>query len=491
MNNNVRVRIAPSPTGNLHLGTARAALFNYLFAKTSGGKFILRIEDTDKQRSKPEFEKDIIDSMKWLGLEWDEGPDVGGKFAPYRQSERLSTYEKYIDQLLEEGNAYYCFCSSEDLEKERSLAEKAKKAYIYSGKCREISLSQARTRIQKGEKATVRFKTNSKKIIFQDLIRGEISVESATLGDFVIVKSDHIPLFLLASVIDDIQMQISHVIRGEDHISNTPKQILILEALGLNPPMYGHLPLIVNPDKSKLSKRKNPTSIKYDYIDKGYLSDALINFMAFLGWNPKDEREFFTLSELEAIWKIENVGKSPAVFDLKKLDFINGHYLRKLTQEELSGQILKILERTNSPILNLVKRDLDYFQKACALIQEKIKVVSEAEENLKPFYTEIVLDYEVIFEKGLDKIKAPVIFKEMIEKLSQEKDYSRERIEIILRSTASSFGQKDGSLLWAVRYVLTGQKASPGAFEMICALGPTKTLERLQKGLNLISKSKI
>ena len=305
----VRVRIAPSPTGNFHFGTARTALFNFLFAKKEGGKFILRIEDTDLERSDEKYTKDIIEQLQWLGIQWDEGP--------YRQSERLSIYEKYLKQLLDQGNAYYCFCTEEQLEQQREEDKNKGVTPIYHGTCRSVSAEEVTRRHETGERSVIRSRVPdlTGSIKFHDLIRGDVAFDAALIGDTVIAKDVRTPLYNFAVVVDDYEMKISHVIRGEDHISNTPKQIMLQQALGFSQPQYAHLPLILNPDRTKMSKRAGPTAIA-EYRQLGYLPEALINFMAFLGWNPKTEQDFFSLDELVKAFSLEGVGKGGAVFNI-------------------------------------------------------------------------------------------------------------------------------------------------------------------------------
>src|SRR3989344_795641 len=316
----IRVRIAPSPTGLLHIGTARTALFNRLFAKKNGGKFILRIEDTDKERSKPEYEKDILEGLKWLGLEWDEF---------YKQSERTEIYEKYLKNLLDEGKAYWCFCGKEELERKKEIMQKDGRTPKYGGKCREIASETAEIRRQGGEPAVIRFKMSEEIVKFSDLIRGEVEFNSALFGDIVIAKNLDTPLYNFSAVLDDGLMKISHIIRGEDHIANTPRQILIQNALGFERPIYVHLPLILNPDRSKLSKRFNETSLN-EYRKRGYLPEAIANFMALLGWHPEGDREVFSLSELAEKFEMEKVQKGGAIFNEEKLNWFNGEYIKGL-----------------------------------------------------------------------------------------------------------------------------------------------------------------
>ena len=329
----VRTRFAPAPTGLLHLGGARTALFNYLFAKKYQGAFVLRIEDTDIERSKPEYEKDIIESLKWLGIEWNEF---------YRQSERQKIYAQYLKKLLEEDKAYYCFCSEEELEAQRQYQLSIGEAPRYSGKCAGLSPEEVEKFKADGKPAVIRFRVPAKKIEFNDLIRGKLEFDTSLFGDFVIAKNLTSPLYNFACVVDDFEMKISHVIRGEEHISNTPKQILLQEALNFPSPQYAHLPMILAPEKTKLSKRHGAMGIS-EFKKEGYLPEALVNFIAFLGWNPGGEREIYSMSSLIKEFSLEKVQKSPAVFNIKRLNFLNGFYIRQKSVEKLTELCLPYL----------------------------------------------------------------------------------------------------------------------------------------------------
>src|SRR5574344_2116729 len=334
----VRGRIAPSPSGNLHVGTARTALFNYLFAKKNNGKFILRIEDTDAERTSQEYIANIFDSLKALGLNWDEGPDVGGPYGPYTQSQRFDIYPKYVQKLLDAGFAYECFCTPEELEQEKEEAAKAKKPYVYTKKCENLRAEgrkpEIRFNISKAQKAF----HDSSILKFDDLVKGELHMDTDLLGDFVIQKSNGAPTYNFAVVIDDALMKITHVIRGEDHISNTFKQILIFEALGEEVPQFGHLGMILAPDRSKLSKRHGATAVS-DFVEKGYLTEALINFIALLGWAPSDGEEIKTVDEIAADFRINEVSSSNSIFEYDKLNWMNGQYINKMDIKKLTELI--------------------------------------------------------------------------------------------------------------------------------------------------------
>ena len=452
----VRVRLAPSPTGLFHIGNVRTVLFNYLFAKKNKGKIILRIEDTDIERSEEKYEKDIIKSLKWLGLEWDEGP--------IKQSERTEIYEKYIKKLLNSGDAFWCDHTKEELEKEKKEQIEKKEAP------RHIC-----NRKGKAKSGIIRFRCPDKKIVFNDLIKGKLEFNGKLLGDIGIAKNEKTPLYNLAVVIDDAEMKISHVIRGEDHISNTPKQLLIFEALGFNPPQYAHNSLTLGSDKSKLSKRHGATAIK-DYIEMGYLPEALINFMVFLGWHPGNEREIFSLKELEQEFSLEKMNKSNAIFNLEKLDWFNAYYIKKMDLDKLTKLCIPYLEKDT---------DFDYARKIIALEQERIKKLSEIGEITKFFFTnELKYDSDLLIWKkmSLKEVKNNL---ELLEKeLSEIVDFSQKALQDILMPLTEKHGT--GELLWLLRAALTGQKASPGPFEIMEVLGKEKTLKRIRDAIEKV-----
>lgn len=463
----VRTRFAPSPTGNLHIGSARTALFNYLFAKQQKGKFILRIEDTDKERSKKKFEQDIVENLKWLGLDEDEF---------YRQSERLNIYESYIKKLLEENKAYYCFCSKEELEAMRQEQMSRGEAPKYNGKCSKLSEKEVEKRLANREKSVIRFKMPQKKVKFNDLIRGQVEFDSGLIGDIVIAKDLKTPLYNFAVIIDDFEMKITYIIRGEDLLPNTPKQIIMREALGFNEVEYAHLPLILGPDKSKLSKRHGATSLK-EYAKEGYLPETIINFLAFLGWNPGDEREIFSLTSLEKEFSLEKIQKSGAVFNIKRLEYLNGFYIRHKPLEELTQLCLAYLP----------KGDVGYINGIVFAYQERLKKLSEITE-LTDFFFKDKLDYEkdLLKWKDMNDNDVKLSIDKSIDILSKinEADWKREKIEKELLKEAENSpasGRGRGELLWPLRVALTGKKTSAPPFEIAEILGKEKTLKRLKE----------
>lgn len=475
--NSVRVRIAPSPTGAFHIGTARTALFNFLFAKKVAGTFVLRIEDTDKERSKEEFTKDAIDCLLWLGIGWDEGPQVGGPFGPYCQSERGEIYHKYLDQLLSSGKAYKCYCTPEELDAERQAQQKKGLAPKYAGTCRNLTETQLKHLEAAKKPFAVRLKVEPQKIKFDDLVRGAMEFDADLIGDFAITRSDGSPLFLFTNTVDDNAMAISHVIRGEDHLSNTAKQILLADALNFLSPQFGHLPLILNPDRSKLSKRRNPVSVSTDYKGKGFLPEAIVNYLALLGWSPGGDREFFTTHELIEEFSIERVGKSPAIFDQEKLLWMNGYYIRHLAVGDLATRVEIFL---TDPIIKKAFVDKpEFFLQTLSLVQDRLKTLTEAEEHITFFYHPPKYDAKLLIAKKSDQARTAKALEAAEAALKKTTSFTLDELEIALRSAAKDNELTDGELLWSVRAALTGLDASPGVFEVLEVFGRDESLKRL------------
>ncbi len=481
--NKVRVRLAPSPTGFLHIGTARTGLFNYLFAKKNRGSFVLRIEDTDRERSEEKYEKDIIEGLEWLGIHWDEGPGAGGEFAPYRQSERKESYRKYLQKLLDENLAYYCFCTEEELEAKRQEQMSRGEVPKYNGKCAGLAASEAKNKIAKGEKAVIRFRSPAKKVSFEDLIRGEVEFDSSLLGDFVIAKDLDNPLYNFAVVVDDHEMEITHVIRGEDHISNTPKQILMQEALGFPHLKYAHLPLILGPDKSKLSKRHGAVSLN-EYKREGYLPEAMVNFMAFMGWNPDTEKEIFSLKDLIKAFSVEKVQKGGAVFNIQRLDYLNGFYIRQKTLDELAELCFPYLMAAG--LVSSEKDDMKKVREIIPLYQERLKKLSELPE-LASFFFEDKIEYEKELLKWKDmdyrEIESSLDLSEEILSNINSGNFNKDNLEKILMEKAGEMGDR-GKLLWPLRVAMTGKRASAGPFEVAAVLGKEKAIQRIREAKN-------
>ena len=482
MTDEIRVRIAPSPSGNLHIGTARTALFNYLYAKKTGGKFILRIEDTDAERTKQEYIDNIFDSLKALGLNWDEGPDVGGNYGPYTQSERFDIYPKYAQILLDKGYAYECWCTNEELEQEKEEAVKNHKAYVYSRKCLNITPEQREQYIKEGRKPSIRFKVDHRELTFNDMVKGELKFDTSLIGDFVIMKSNGTPTYNFAVVIDDMLMKISHIIRGEDHISNTPKQILIYEALGAKVPEFGHLGMILAPDRSKLSKRHGATAVS-DFVKEGYLTDALINFVALLGWSPSDGHEIKTVDEIAKDFRINEISSSNSIFEYDKLNWMNGQYIKKMDISKLTDMIIPFLSDYDLSELSREK-----LEKMVEITREPLTTLKDIVNDVPYFFGEDVPLDEV---KELLKTELSVkTLNRFLELANSWGDFTdEEKIHNDLADLRAEFKEKYGykpkETMWAIRAAVTGRTRGADMVGILMIIGKDKTIKRTQKALNL------
>lgn len=494
----VRLRFAPSPTGFLHIGSLRIALFGYLTAKSKDGKFLLRIEDTDQKRQVEGAVEKIIEILDWIGIKFDEGPHIGGAYGPYIQSQRGDIYDKYKEELMKTGQAYYCFCSPERLEKMRADQQARKLPPRYDRACRDLGDDEIKKRIKRGEKSVIRQKMPLEgEVIARDELRGVIKFKASELEDQVLIKSDGMPTYQFANVVDDHLMEISHIIRGEEWIPSLPKNILLYQIFGWEPPKFFHMPLTLNKGGGKLSKRQGDVAVE-DYHAKGYLKEALINFSVLMGWHPKDDREIFTLAELEKEFKIENMGTSPAVFDIEKLDYLNGYYIRqksldelvKLCEPYLEEHFKKIADegRAFVKIVSDSRRMAEYVKKVIALEQERLKKLSEIGELTEFFFVE-KLEYpaELLIWKNLPKEKIKNNLKQVCEQLEKipEENWTNNSIEEGLMSYIQSKGGKVGEYLWPMRAALTGRQASPGPFDVAEVLGKEDSLQRLNNAINL------
>ncbi|SMP08630.1 glutamyl-tRNA synthetase/nondiscriminating glutamyl-tRNA synthetase [Desulfurobacterium pacificum] len=479
----VRVRFAPSPTGFMHVGNARTALFNYLFARHNKGKLILRIEDTDIERHSEEAVNVIYEALKWMGIEWDEGPDVGGNYGPYRQSQRLDIYRQYINKLKEKGLVYECFCTQEELEAMRQEQLKKGEPPRYTGKCRNLIEEQKKKFLEEGRKPVLRFKVpEDRTIVFNDLIKGRISINSKQLGgDFVIVRSNGMPVYNFVVVIDDALMKITHVIRGEDHISNTPKQILLYEALGFKTPEFAHLPMILGKDRSKLSKRHGSTSVK-EFKEKGYLSEAFTNFLALLGWYPKDGKEILSMEELIERFDIKDVNSAPAVFDTTKLNWMNQVYIRNYPIEKLTDLIIPYLQKAGYDINSF---DRKWLEKVVEITREYFTVLSDA-----PEYMEVFLKDEFNFEeKALNFMKESENRLKVVEELlkvlkAQEKEITQETFKEAVKQVGKTLKVKGKELFMPIRIALTGKMSGVEVPILAETLGKERVIKRLEYTLN-------
>ncbi|MCX7883724.1 MAG: glutamate--tRNA ligase [Caloramator sp.] len=475
-----RVRFAPSPTGHLHIGGARTALFNYLYAKRTGGKFIVRIEDTDLNRSTSESESAIIEGLKWFGINWDEGIEVGGPDEPYRSTERNHIYEPYVKKLLDEGKAYYCYCSEEEIEKERQESLSKGETYKYSGKCRNLTEEEKKELEAKGIKPVVRFRVpDDEPIIIDDVVRGKVEFNSNDIGDFIIVKSDGIPVYNFAVVIDDHLMKITTVIRGEEHLSNTPRQILIYKALGFDIPKFAHVSLILGKDRTKMSKRHGSTWVE-QYRDAGYLPEALINFLALLGWSPEGDEEIFSLEELCEKFSLDRVVKNPAVFDIDKLNYINGIYIRKSSIDRMVDLCIPYLKNAGYITDEFAKENRDWITLLVSTFRERISYLSEIVNHVS-----ILFNDEVKLE---DEEAASVLKQEHVEGLLDElydlvkvsDKLDNEIIQNIFKELKNRTGAKGKSLFMPVRVALTGQVHGAELVNIIELLGKDNVLKRIE-----------
>ncbi|MBA32156.1 MAG: glutamate--tRNA ligase [Chloroflexi bacterium] len=488
---NVRVRFAPSPTGIPHIGNIRTALFAWILAKKHNGKFILRIEDTDQNRYDPQSELAIIESMNWLGLAWDEGPEIGGNYGPYRQSERKNIYIDIAEKLIESGKAYYDDTTPEQLESLRKHQKEQKLPPRYDGRGRKRTEEQIKKSREKGVPITVRLKVpDFGKISFIDKVRGKIEIDAKEIDDFVILKSDNMPTYHLAHVVDDHLMKISHVIRAEEWISSTPRHILIHQALNYSLPEYVHVPLILGSDKSKLSKRHGSTSV-LEYKKQGFINDALFNFLSLLGWSPGDDRELLSKEEIISEFELNKINSSSAIFDLNKLEWMNGVYIRGYSNKELIEKIKPILESENESIglPKSIKRPLDesYLIKIIPLIKERIKTLNEISELIDFFYDNNIKNtVENIIIKKLDSSETIRILNKSINILNDIKSFKSELLESSFRNLVEIEKIKPGQLFTSLRFALSGKKIAPPLFETMEVLGRAKCIKRVSNAIMLV-----
>ncbi len=472
----VRVRFAPAPTGELHVGGARTALYNWLFARGRGGRFILRIEDTDPERSREEWVEAILASLRWLGLDWDEGPQVGGDFGPYRQSLRLALYREKAEELKERGLAYPCYCTPAELEARRREALSRGASPGYDGRCRNLSVEERKALEREGRRPALRFRVPPGRTSFRDIIRGEVSFSHEDLEDFVILRSDGLPTYLLAAAVDDALMRITHVIRGEDLLPATPRQILLLEAMGAKPPEYAHLPLLVGPDRQPLSKRHGATSVDW-YRQAGYLPEALLNYLALLGWSYDGVREEFTLEELVSLFDLERVGKNPAAFDMDKLTAFNARALRRLSDAEFARRALPFLERSG---LGLEGSGMETLERAAPLVKERVSRLDQVPSLLEFLFIEAEYDEEA--EKVLREAP-PELLPAVLEALEGLGIWERGAIEAALRRVQQELGLTPRAAFQPIRAAVTFRTVSPPLFESVELLGRERTLKRLKTAL--------
>ena len=485
MSKKVKVRFAQSPTGDLHVGNIRTALFDWAYARHTGGTFLFRIEDTDTTRVTDEYINAAIDTLKWLGLQWDEGPEVGGPNGPYLQSQRLGIYAEWAQKFLDQKDAYYCYCSPEELEAVREEQRKANVAPGYNGHCRELTAEQIAAYKAEGREAVVRMRMPDGTTTFKDEIRGEVTFDHKFVPDFVMVRADGSPLYTLAVAVDDILMGVTHILRGEDLLSSTPRQIRVYQAMGVKPeeyPLFAHLPFVMGQDNAKLSKRNGEVSIAW-YREQGYLPEAICNYLALLGWSPGDDRENITMKELTELFSVEKVHSSPARFDMKKLEAINGDKIRALSLEEFLEWTQPFLERAN--VIEGTPEEVALVKKALPLIQERIVKLDEAPALLKfLFVKNFAVDPEAVSKISDDASKD--ILKRSLKDLEALTTWSHETIEAALRaSLIEELGLKPRIAFTALRIATTGSTISPPLFESMELLGQGACLARITAAIAL------
>ena len=485
----VRVRYAPSPTGMLHVGGVRTALFNWLFARKNGGTFVLRIEDTDLARSTEESVNQLKRSLRWIGLDWDEGPEAGGPHPPYRQTERFDLYRQAAKRLLDSGAAYYDFATSEELAEMRERARAEKRQPIYTGgEYREMDPEEAKRRIESGEPFTVRFKTPREgQTVVEDMIRGPVTFENSNLEDFVLMKSSDTPTYNFAAAFDDAEMEISHVIRGDDHLSNTPRQILIHEALGNPLPAFAHVPMVLGPDKKKLSKRHGAAHVE-EFAAQGYLPEALFNYLALLGAGYAADEEIFGPDELAERFRIERVSGNPAIFDEKKLTSINAVYLRRRSPEELAEAAAPMLVESGAASPEELEGDRPRLVRIMALLRDRLNRITEIPAAAGYFYGG-ELDYdEEEFEKQFGKEFVRETFPELVQRLKALPEWTEETIEEAVRGLAAEREKGARHLIHPLRFAVTGRTVSAGLFETMHLLGRDRSLLRAEDAAQKIER---
>ena len=483
MNKPFKVRFAPSPTGPFHIGGARSALFNWLVARNKNGKFLVRVEDTDLARSTRESEEDIKAALKWLGLNWDEGIDLGGENGPYRQTERLDIYHKEIQRLLDEGKAYYCYCTEEELEESRTQQLAEGKTPVYNDHCRSLTEEEIAKYKESGRKPVIRLRVPKEGVFaFDDMVRGHVTFQAAGVGDFIIMKSDGIPVYNFAVVVDDALMNITHVIRAEEHLSNTPRQIAIYQALGYDIPKFGHISLILGSDHKKMSKRHGATSVD-EYRKMGYLSDAVVNYLALLGWAPKGEQEIFTREELIEQFSMKRVSANDAVFDIEKLNWINFQYMKQLSPEELLELTLPFIINAGYITGPLSDEKKEWLKKVVWFVRDHLYYGAQTPENVKIFFEELPATTDEEMLDIMSRETSKMIIKSFAEKLSDLDTFNESSIKDVFSNLMKESGIKGKAAFEPVRIALTGEIHGPGLYTLIELFGKEKTIQRLKSSL--------
>lgn len=489
----VRTRYAPSPTGHLHVGGAWAAFFNWLFARSRGGTFVLRIEDTDRSRSTEAYEGAILEDFRWLGIDWDEGPDIGGPYGPYRQTERGALYRQYAQELLARGAAYYCYCTPDELEAERRQAQVERRSYRYSGRCRNLSEEDRARFVAEGRHPTIRLRIADygETIVVDDLVRGRVEFDPEHLDDYIIVRSDGSPLYNFANVVDDHLMAITHVIRGTEHLSNTPKQWVMVRALGWIPPQVAHLPLILGPDRKKLSKRHGGTSVR-EYRDQGFLPEALLNFFSLMAWYPEENREVYSVGELIARFRIEDLGQASPIFDLVKLTWLNGVYMRDLIKHRPERVVDVCLESLRDARLldgEVTDAVRAYVAQVVQVLGDRLKVGRDILAYGDFFFTDGVTYDPAAAQQYLRQPKTAELLAKVRARIAVAATLDHVMAEQIVRQLAADLGIHSREIIHPVRVALTGKTAGPGLFELMALLGRDRVLKRLDDALEWIRRA--
>lgn len=486
MTREIRVRFAPSPTGELHLGGARTAIYNWAFAKAEGGTFILRIDDTDPERSTEENTQQILSSLRWMGLDWDEGPEVGGDYGPYFQTQRAKNYERALSKMIEEGSAYPCFCTPEDLAAKREAARKSGGYSGYDRTCRNLNPEEVQQKIDEGIPHVWRLAVplDRETVVVDDIVRGKTTFPIEAMDDFVLARTDRTPTYNFASVVDDGDMKISHIIRGDDHLSNTPRQILVFEALGYEVPNFAHLSMIYGADHKKLSKRHGATGVE-EYKNMGYLPEALLNYLALLGWSLDGETTIIPREVLAKEFSLERISKNPAVFDLKKLEWINGQYLNEMEAEKFAPLMVECLAADGLCTLADFEGKKSWFTMLAPLVSERIKLTSEIADMVSFLFVDEIEVDERSYNRVLAKDGAVESLTAALNKL-ESLEFSLESIEAALADLPAELELKPRVVFQSLRVALTGTTVSPPLFESIALLGKEKTIERIKNALALI-----
>ncbi len=479
-----RLRFAPSPTGSPHIGNIRTAVFDYLFARHTGGTFILRVEDTDRNRYVEHSLEEMMRGLRWLGMQWDEGPEVGGDYGPYFQSERLEHYHKYAQQLVDEGKAYPCYCTKERLDEMRKAQEAAKQSMGYDRRCRDLTPAEREELAKENPTPVIRLKMKLEgRSEFDDVVRGRVSFDNSLQDDFVMLKADGFPTYHFASVVDDHLMEITHVIRGEEWLSSAPKHLQLYEALGWEPPQWVHPPLILDEQRRKLAKRSDTQTRFTSYIEDGYLPDAMLNFLATMGWSSGEDRKLYSRDDLIEKFTLEGIVNHPAVFDLAKLNDLQGEYVRMMTPEELAEVVLPRLQQAGYVTEQATDTEREYLVQVSALIRERLVLLKDVQDSVSFFYMDD-FDYD---EKGkrkyLAKDTTPALLNSVIERIEQLQDWTVSSIEEAVRDAGAAVGLEGGQVIHPIRMAVTGRTFGPGLFELMEVVGKDRSVQRLRRAL--------